>query len=511
MVTPFQEILHTNAVPSDAECQRIRELLVGPRREAAELSDEIERLQGLIHHLTEKRAHLNDFIDAHAALISPVRRLPEDVVAEIFAASLPSDRNAIMSGAKSPLLLCHVCKAWRNLALLTPFLWTSLHIVAPTDPSRVQQLDEAAESWLSRSGVLPLSISLVGPGKTPAKWDCSVLLGTLIRYASRWKKLRIKFNSHRGFKPLAVLTLFDVPILETIVIEGFLPERRHPVDWDAVSFLRTTSLRRVALVGVHGFFPFLLPWNRLRHLFLGQENASWLTAAEALDMLRQSPNLEKCSLPLMAHAGNGPLPLACRMEHLRQLSIVDMSGANVFFENLDTPNLQTLEYMAQNFYMSPFTPWLASARHLQCLGLHVANIIELRADTIIELLRVVPALRELIICHDSFYSPAIDANELWTSLTPTARNFDAVLCPKLRVLKLFHSHHTSDNMLLAFIQARTGFHFPNIAQLSKIHVHFVRPMYVDIVSALQPAIADGLDITLRYTDLPQRSRHRRKM
>jgi hypothetical protein len=179
-----------------------------------------------------------------------------------------------------------------------------------------------------------------------------------------------------------------------------------------------------------------------------------------------------------------------------------MSGANVFFENLDTPNLQTLEYMAQNFYMSPFTPWLASAHHLQCLGLHVANIIELRADTIIELLRVVPALRELIICHDSFYSPAIDANELWTSLTPTARNFDAVLCPKLRILRLFHSHHTSDNMLLAFIQARTGFHFPNIAQLSKIHVHFVRPMYVDIVSALQPAIADGLDITLRYTDPP---------
>ncbi|KAJ7918994.1 hypothetical protein B0H13DRAFT_2657103 [Mycena leptocephala] len=138
MVTPFQEILHTNAVPSDAECQRIRELLVGPRRVAAELSDEIERLQGLIHQLTEKRAHLNDFIDAHAALISPVRRLPEDVVAEIFAASLPSDRNAIMSGAESPLLLCHVCKAWRNLALLTPFLWTSLHIVAPTDPSKAR-------------------------------------------------------------------------------------------------------------------------------------------------------------------------------------------------------------------------------------------------------------------------------------------------------------------------------------------------------------------------------------
>jgi hypothetical protein len=204
----------------------------------------------------------------------------------------------------------------------------------------------------------------------------------------------------------------------------------------------------------------------------------------------------------MAHAGNGPHQLACRMEHLRQLSIVDMSGANVFFENLDTPNLQTLEYMSRDNHMSSFTPWLASTGHLQCLSLNANHARELTVDIMIELLRLVPALRELIICHDSFYSPAVHANELWASLSPTAQNLDAVLCPELRILKLFHLHHTSDKVLLAFIEARTGSHFAGIAQLSKVYVHSLRPMSVDIVSALQPAIADGLDITLRYTDPP---------
>ena len=45
------------------ECQ-----LVGPRQQAAELTNEIERLQALLKELMRKRDHLNDFIDAHLAL-----------------------------------------------------------------------------------------------------------------------------------------------------------------------------------------------------------------------------------------------------------------------------------------------------------------------------------------------------------------------------------------------------------------------------------------------------------
>ncbi|KAJ6561860.1 hypothetical protein B0H19DRAFT_894253, partial [Mycena capillaripes] len=127
MDSPFKEILHTNTIPSDTDCQRIRELLVGPQKEVAELTAKIECLQDLISQLSKKRDQLNDFITPHLALISPTRRLPADVVAEVFAACLPADRNAIMSSAEAPLLLCHVCRAWRTLALSTPRLWASLH------------------------------------------------------------------------------------------------------------------------------------------------------------------------------------------------------------------------------------------------------------------------------------------------------------------------------------------------------------------------------------------------
>ncbi|KAJ6578974.1 hypothetical protein B0H10DRAFT_1745005, partial [Mycena sp. CBHHK59/15] len=130
MDSPFKGILHTNAVPSQSDCWRIRALLVGPRKEAHELTQEIGRIQAMLDDLTQKRDHLVNLIDAHLALVSPVRRLPDDVVREIFAASLPSEY-AVMDGAESPLLLCQICRLWRHLALSTPRLWASLHVAAP--------------------------------------------------------------------------------------------------------------------------------------------------------------------------------------------------------------------------------------------------------------------------------------------------------------------------------------------------------------------------------------------
>ncbi|KAJ7253548.1 hypothetical protein C8J57DRAFT_1722435 [Mycena rebaudengoi] len=130
MKSPFKHMLNTNAVPDDAECQQIRDFLVDPHTEAAHLAEQIAGMQKLLEDLTRKRDDLAEFIDAHLALVSPARRLPDDVVREIFVASLPANRNCAISFQESPLLLCTICQSWRSLALSTPRIWASIHIVA---------------------------------------------------------------------------------------------------------------------------------------------------------------------------------------------------------------------------------------------------------------------------------------------------------------------------------------------------------------------------------------------
>ncbi|KAJ7115288.1 hypothetical protein C8R44DRAFT_546079, partial [Mycena epipterygia] len=122
--TPYKELLFTNILPSDEECRRIRDFVVAPMKEVEELTKEITGL-------TQKRDRLAEFIDSHLALVSSARKVPHDILREIFAASLPSGGYAMMRRMESPLLGSHVCNDWQSLALSMPQLWASLHITVP--------------------------------------------------------------------------------------------------------------------------------------------------------------------------------------------------------------------------------------------------------------------------------------------------------------------------------------------------------------------------------------------
>ncbi|KAJ7755561.1 hypothetical protein B0H16DRAFT_1458635 [Mycena metata] len=495
MDTPFKAILHTNTVPSDGDCQRIRELLAGPRREAAKLTEEIERLHALIKELTEKRDNLNEFIDPHLALISPIRRLPHDVVAEIFAACLPPDRNAVIQGTESPLLLCHICQAWRTLALSTPRLWASLHIVGPPTPPKLHQINEAVAWWLAKSGGLPLSISIVQSSWASWDTDFSILVQTLVQYASRWQRIRFRLNAYHSLQPLAALRPIDVPFLETVVFDGFPPSGAE----NSTAFLGTNSLRGLSLIRATNSFPVqTIPWDSLRRLFLSPA-AACHTVAEGLELLRRCPNLESCALAFMPDSNDSPSPVGsavapaspCRMPNLRQLSVFDRQrpgGTAGFFGLLELPNLRGLEYATYSAEALPILPLLNSPQHIQRFGLSIHG---LTSETLIACIRLLPALRVLFLCADPFSfhrspdDPFHPDFTFWTAMTPTANTIHATLCPQLEVMEFTQFTGFPDQLLLEFIRARTECHFPEIAQLSKVHGSFQRPIMEDILPALQ--------------------------
>ncbi|KAJ6622567.1 hypothetical protein B0H10DRAFT_1787781 [Mycena sp. CBHHK59/15] len=155
----FMDRLNTNFVPSDPELEEIRSFLTNPLNELA-------RLDAQIADMHARRKMLTEMIDAHKALLSPMRRVPHDVLQEIFISCLPTDHNSLMDAREAPMILGHICSGWRRLALSTPMLWSSIHIPSLIKYSQssipsdfIPRCGELVQAWLDRSGNCSLSIS----------------------------------------------------------------------------------------------------------------------------------------------------------------------------------------------------------------------------------------------------------------------------------------------------------------------------------------------------------------
>ncbi|KAJ6555365.1 hypothetical protein DFH09DRAFT_1365732 [Mycena vulgaris] len=120
-------------------------------------ADRNELLDAIARARIRKRNALDDFIAAHLAMVFPARKLPEDIIRDIFRACLPSYQSPLSLSYESPLLLCFIFSGWRQLALSTPRLWAAVHVAVPNQ-AKLQVLIEISTAWLNRSGVLPLSI-----------------------------------------------------------------------------------------------------------------------------------------------------------------------------------------------------------------------------------------------------------------------------------------------------------------------------------------------------------------
>ncbi|KAJ7919486.1 hypothetical protein B0H13DRAFT_245365 [Mycena leptocephala] len=292
MDSPFQDNLGTNFVPSDPECERIRDFLKDAQKQVTDLTEELARLDSLRKELSQKREQLKQFIDAHLALVSPVRRLPEDIIRAIFLASLSTHRNPAISSEEAPLLLCQICRLWRSIALATPRMWAAIHIAVP-DQSRLQRLMDRVAIWFERSGVVPLEISVAISKTCPSIDDISPLDSALIAVSRRWKSLDIPLSDG---SPVLSLTSENIPLLEVVKISQ--RDQFSGPDCTSLLFLAACSLHSLTLPGSPNCQDTPVSWRCLTHLNI-TPSRNRLTTAAALAILRHSTNLQTCDFVIM--------------------------------------------------------------------------------------------------------------------------------------------------------------------------------------------------------------------
>ena len=211
----FADLLKNNEAPSDAIIQEVSELCAIARNDLRQIDAEIQRLQ-------EKRSVIRKSIDSYTTILSPIRRLPTDILREIFYQCLHSTRNPIMSAAEAPMLLTQVCSLWRSVALTSPDIWAELHIPHPGSPEtslHYKRLTERAredlqqtfskvmgrrcqivKEWLERSGSCFLSLSISYPhyddfgsynpeGEVESDIFMHEIFQILVPFVQRWRRL----------------------------------------------------------------------------------------------------------------------------------------------------------------------------------------------------------------------------------------------------------------------------------------------------------------------------------
>ncbi|KAF6748502.1 hypothetical protein DFP72DRAFT_796167, partial [Ephemerocybe angulata] len=90
---------------------------------------EVDTVTGRISFLRAELEGLEDRLRRHRAALSPVRRVPLEILAEIFSNLFTDDLDFHSDDRDVVLQLGQVCRSWRQATLASHRLWAKVSVV----------------------------------------------------------------------------------------------------------------------------------------------------------------------------------------------------------------------------------------------------------------------------------------------------------------------------------------------------------------------------------------------
>ncbi|KAF7366657.1 F-box domain-containing protein [Mycena sanguinolenta] len=212
--TRHYTLLNTNEPPEDSESVFIRSVITESNTRLTRLDDEISKLQEKLKQLEDERAALLSYRTQNTAILSPLRRMPPEVLSEIFSWTLPSINDALGIGydmAQSPWLLTRVSSRWRAVCLSTASVWSRIAI--DYEASGKYSLD-LVETQIHRAQYL--HIHFYGCAETDAEPQIE-MFELLLKHCSRWEELGLGITS--AMLPLLAVLRDCIPSLKRLWIQ----------------------------------------------------------------------------------------------------------------------------------------------------------------------------------------------------------------------------------------------------------------------------------------------------
>ncbi|KAF9451540.1 hypothetical protein P691DRAFT_663085 [Macrolepiota fuliginosa MF-IS2] len=267
-----------------------------------------------------------------------VDKVPPEILMTIFDMCLEDDTGSLDDAAgfggpgarRAPLVLCHVYRHWRSLAMGTPSLWRAFSLVLTRKPRSVASLRACMDFWLRGSKSTELAINLEVDPKMHWVLD-DQLMEQMTEMLRRCRRLRLNVSDEMFCKVLNS----SLPWLQTLEVRtSYLQGEVQSLDvW-------APRLRKLVVLGptMCRFARDSLPWAQLTEY----HGTCWANVQLHLEIMRLSPKLERCTLyPSYELKRGGP---AVRMERLRTLHIVSYLGTSMggFLGWLELPAIERL-------------------------------------------------------------------------------------------------------------------------------------------------------------------------
>ena len=372
---PFPHILRTNTPPSDSEAIDILKIILVVESQALHLQETIQE-RGPDRITKYQLDNVHRFVLAHKGVLSAVRRIPPELLQEIFlyvAGPYECYRwNSI------PWSLSQVCRLWRTTALSVSSLWSRLptiYLHKKTSRSYTTQIMEL----LIRSRDAPISFYLYAPFK---ELNSHPIIDALVLHSERWRTVAIDSTASTIFAFKGVKGRLSS--LQTLSLEVW--RQTDPVVFDM--FEDAPQLREVRLDGP---FPgeVRLPFSqinrykeRVRGRGLADYTISLATSLTALEISRfsESPDIPVITLPSLVTL---------------KVQFDDIISQG-FLENLTLPAIQEIRIAGFNGHLITVLTTLISRSHSQCMLKKFAfRTSELDPGELTRLLRLTPHMVEL--------------------------------------------------------------------------------------------------------------------
>ncbi|THU78252.1 hypothetical protein K435DRAFT_700442, partial [Dendrothele bispora CBS 962.96] len=157
-----RDILRSGSIPSKLVASQVEHAIAHWSPVITQYDAEIETLEGILEELRSKKGEIQGYLDERQKLWSPIRKLPVEILGEIFATC--SDNGLLITGVPKgkisapTLALSHVCFLWRKIILSTPSLWARMSVdFVHAEKERARSL---VELYLTRSRPAPLTCKL---------------------------------------------------------------------------------------------------------------------------------------------------------------------------------------------------------------------------------------------------------------------------------------------------------------------------------------------------------------